>query len=119
MSWLGNRPWGGSNSQGKEGLARRRPDIANAPNQAAGRKMIDSLAEDDPPLLAAFLDDRRKAEGESHLVRNGGRYPLCGRGDINTYAIFAETNRWVLGSTGRVGCVVPSGIATDDTTRFF
>src|ERR1041384_689159 len=116
---LGNPPWERIKLQEKEWFATRRPDIANAPNQAARRKMIDSLAEDDPPLLAAFLDDRRKAEGESHLVRNGGRYPLCGRGDINTYAIFAETNRWVLGSTGRVGCVVPSGIATDDTTRFF
>jgi hypothetical protein len=81
--------------------------------------MIEALATEDPPLYAAFLDDRRAAEGESHLVRNSGRYPLTGRGDINTYAIFAETNRMVLGPTGRVGMIVPSGIATDDTTKFF
>jgi hypothetical protein len=47
------------------------------------------------------------------------RYPLCGRGDVNTYAIFAETNRMLIGEDGRVGCIVPSGIATDDTTKFF
>ena len=45
--------------------------------------------------------------------------PLCGRGDVNTYTIFAETNRQLIRREGRVGCVVPSGIATDDTTKFF
>jgi hypothetical protein len=52
-------------------------------------------------------------------VRRSGRYPLCGRGDINTYSIFAETNRLILGPSGRVGCIVPTGIATDDTTKLF
>ena len=61
--------------------------------QRARRKMIEALHDEDTALYAAFLDDRRKAEGESHFVRSSDRYPLCGRGDVNTYAIFAETNR--------------------------
>ncbi len=52
-------------------------------------------------------------------MRNSGRYPLCGRGDVNTFAIFAENMRHIINSIGRVGCIVPSGIATDDTTKFF
>src|SRR5262249_41030431 len=56
---------------------------------------------------------------ESHVVRQSGRYPLCGRGDVNTYSLFAELNRSLMGPTGRVGCIVPSGIATDDTTKDF
>ena len=42
--------------------------------------MIDALAEDDPALHAAFLDDRRAAEGESAMVRNSGLYPLVRSG---------------------------------------
>ena len=61
----------------------------------------------------------RRAEGDSHLMRNSGRYPLCGRGDINTYAVFAEAMRTLFNDKGRVGCIVPTGIATDDTTKFF
>ena len=116
---LGNPPWERIKLQEKEWFAERRPAIANAPNAAARRKLIEALREDDPALYAAFQEDRRAAEGESHLVRAGGRYPLCGRGRINTYAIFAETNRMLVGPRGRAGFIVPSGIATDDTTKFF
>jgi hypothetical protein len=116
---LGNPPWERIKLQEKEWFAQRRPEIANAPNASARQRLIRELLETDPALHEAFLDDRRKAEGESHLVRNGGRYPLCGRGDINTYAIFAETNRALMSERGRVGCIVPSGIAFQDTTKFF
>lgn len=116
---LGNPPWERVKLQEKEWFATRRPDIAEAPNAAARRKKILALKVDDPVLWAAWLEALREAEGESHLVRNSGRYPLCGRGDINTYSIFAETNRLILGPTGRVGCILPLGIATDDTTKSF
>lgn len=116
---LGNPPWERIKLQEKEWFARRRPDIANAQNAAARKRMIEDLAETDEALYAAFKDDIRKAEGESHFVRTSNRYPLCGRGDINTYAIFAETNRMLMSERGRVGCIVPSGVASDDTTKFF
>jgi hypothetical protein len=55
----------------------------------------------------------------SHLLRESGRYPLTGRGDVNTYAVFAETGRTIIGSFGRSGLVLPTGIATDATTAPF
>ena len=116
---LGNPPWERIKLQEKEWFAERRPDIANAPNAAARRRMIAALKGQDPALYTAFLEDKRKAEGESHLVRDSEYYPLCGRGDVNTYAIFAELNHTLINVQGRVGCIVPSGIATDDTTKFF
>jgi hypothetical protein len=57
--------------------------------------------------------------GWSHLLRNSGRYPLTGRGDVNTYAVFAETARILLGPTARSGFVLPTGIAIDATTAPF
>lgn len=116
---LGNPPWERVKLQEREWFAARRPDIAAAPNGAARRRMIAALETEDPGLLAAFREDLRRADGESYLLRNSGRFPLCGKGDINTYAVFAETNRSLLGPGGRVGCIVPSGIATDNTTKEF
>ena len=116
---LGNPPWERVKLQDKEWFSDRRPEIANAPNAAARRRMIAALEKEDPPLYRAYADARRQADGESALIRNSGRYPLCGRGDINTYAVFAENNQLLLGHRARFGCVLPSGIATDDTTKFF
>src|SRR5258708_28304136 len=81
--------------------------------------MISNLKDEDATLYAVYKEDQRQAQGESHFVRNSDRYPLCGRGDVNTYTIFAETMRKTTSPTGRVGCIVPSGIATDDTTKIF
>ena len=116
---LGNPPWERVKLQEKEWFAERSPEIADAPNAAARKRMIRALADDDPELYRAFLDALRQSEGWSHLMRNSGRYPLCGRGDINSYAVFAEAMRNVVNELGRVGCVLPTGIATDDTTKFF
>ena len=116
---LGNPPWERVKLQEKEFFAARSPEIATAPNKAARERLINALAKDDPALLAAFEDAKREAEGASHLIRDGGRYPLCGRGDVNTYAIFAELMRDAVGRVGRAGVIVPSGIATDDTTKHF
>ncbi len=116
---LGNPPWERVKLQEKEWFAERSPEIASATTAAARKRLIEALKADDPALYKSFLDDLRKAEGESHLMRNSGGYPLCGRGDINTYAVFAELMRQLLNEQGRTGCVLPTGIATDDTTKFF
>ncbi|MDR3556949.1 MAG: N-6 DNA methylase [Syntrophobacteraceae bacterium] len=116
---LANPPWERVKIQEKEWFAERCPEIANAPNSAARKRLIETLKVSDPDLYQQFLDDLRKADGEAHLMRNSGCYPLCGRGDINLYTIFAERMRNLLNDDGRVGCVLPTGIATDDTTKFF
>ena len=121
---LGNPPWERVKLQEKEWFAAHgRDDIALAPTAAKRRRMIDELAPSDAPvdrqLHDDFKADRRQAEGESQLLRISGRYPLCGRGDVNTYAVFAELKRSLISPNGRVGCIVPTGIATDDTTKFF
>ena len=116
---LGNPPWERVKLQEKEWFAERSPEIADAPNAAARKRMIRALADDDPELHRTFLDALRQSEGWSHLMRSSGRYPLCGRGDINLYTVFAEAMRTLLNDRGRAGCVLPTGIATDDTTKRF
>lgn len=116
---LGNVPWERVKLQEQEFFAARDPEVAAAPNAAARKRLIKALEVGDPELYGVFLAARRRAEGESHLLRMGGRHPLTGRGDINTYAVFAETGRLIIGSHGRFGIILPTGIATDATTQYF
>lgn len=119
---LGNPPWERVKLQEKEFFAGRRPEIAQAANANKRKRMIEALAtgdESDRALFAEFQAAVHHAEGESLQLRGSGRYPLCGRGDVNTYTVFAEGMRDAVGPTGRLGVIVPSGIATDDTTKHF
>ena len=120
---LGNPPWERIKLQEKEWFAERHPQIANAPRASVRRKMIQQLKTSDDPadrqLFREFLEDKRKAAMESFFARNSGAYPLTGRGDINTYPLFAEKARHVIDPAGQAGIIVPSGIATDATTQYF
>lgn len=118
---VGNPPWERVKLQEQEFFAQREPRIAEAKNAAARKRLITELR-DDPDgarLYAEFEAAKRRAEGESHFLRVSARFPLTGRGDINTYAVFTETDRTLTGPRGRTGVIVPTGIATDATTQFF
>ncbi|HIY40740.1 MAG TPA: N-6 DNA methylase, partial [Candidatus Nocardiopsis merdipullorum] len=118
---VGNPPWERIKLQEQEFFAQRDTEIAQAPNAAARKRLIKALKEDSErqTLYTEFEEAKRKAEGESQLLRLGGRYPLTGRGDINTYAVFSELDRTLTGPRGRMGVIVPTGIATDATTQHF
>lgn len=116
---LGNPPWERIKLQEKEWFAVRIPEIANARNKAEREKLIKALPQTFPLIHTEFEQAVREAESSSIFVRESGRFPLCGRGDVNTYTIFAELNRNLISAHGRAGCIVPSGIATDDTTKEF
>ncbi len=74
-------------------------------------------------LYEEFEAAKRLAEAASVFARvptdDGGRFPLTGRGDVNTYALFAELFAGLAGPRGRAGVIVPTGIATDATTKRF
>jgi len=116
---LGNPPWEHTELKEKEWFSERLPEIANARTGAQRKRMIAALEKTDPDLFRSFCDDLRLREGGSHFLGDNGRYPFCGRGRINTYAVFGENMRSLINDTGRVGCILPSGIATDDTTKLF
>ncbi|MFC5583071.1 Eco57I restriction-modification methylase domain-containing protein [Rhodanobacter terrae] len=140
---LGNPPWERIKLQEEEFFASRSPLVANAINKAERARHIKLLSngrlqqtldgdEDDmlPPssseqaLFVAFEQAKRTAEAASAFAHASsdampGRYPLTGVGDVNTYALFAELFADVIRENGRAGLIVPSGIATDDSTKRF
>jgi hypothetical protein len=116
---LGNPPWERIKLQEEEFFAGRDAEIAGAPNAAARKRLIAALPETNPALWQAYQDALHAAEATSRFLRGSGAYPLTGRGDINTYSVFAERIRGLLGARGRAGIIVPTGIATDATNQFF
>ena len=118
------RPGNGSSSRNRSSSPPGSPEIANAPNAAARKKLIAALADSDSPadrtLSDEFQAELRKAAGWSHLLRESGRYPLTGQGDINTYAVFAETARTIISATAALAssCRRESPL-TQTTSPFF
>lgn len=116
---IGNPPWEKVKLLEQEFFAQRNPAIASAPTAVARKKLINALPETNPTLYGDFLIELRKSVGWSYFLRESGRFPLTGRGDVNTYAVFAETGRKIISPRGRSGLVLPTGIAADATTAPF
>lgn len=116
---LGNPPWERIKLQEKEFFASQSAEIANAANKSAREKLIKDLPKKNPELAKAFENAKHDAEAQGKFIRESGRFPLTAVGDINTYAVFAETTRNLISSFGRVSIIVPTGIATDEPNKHF
>lgn len=116
---VGNPPWERLKLQEREFFAFSAPQIAGAVSAAGRRKMIKSLEQSDPELHGEYEKAKHSAEETLAHVRASGNFPLTAKGDINTYILFAELAHKIVGPNGRVGLLVPSGIATDKTTAKF
>lgn len=114
---LSNPPWEHNEIREKEWFsANGRQDIGNL----AGCERKKAIAgERDTPVHSNYLAAQRAYRATRLFYTKSGKYPLCGRGRINLYAIFAEAMLASLNKEGRLGCILPSGIATDNTTRHF
>jgi hypothetical protein len=138
---LGNPPWERIKLQEEEFFATRSPLVAAAKNKAERAKRIELLRQGlllhtlypdveaaeglSPPnraemlLHEEFIIARRGAEAASLYAHESGRYLLTGVGDVNTYALFAESLSQLTAPQGRAGFIVPTGIATDDSTKAY
>jgi len=116
---IGNPPWERMKLQQREFFALGAPDIASAVSAADRRKLIAAAEKSRPDLFKRFTDAATAAEQTLAYIRKCKAFPLTARGDVNTYMIFAELARNLIAPAGRAGLLVPSGIATDDTTRHF
>jgi hypothetical protein len=121
---LGNPPWERIKLQEKEFFAARSEAIATAPNKAARERLIQTLrAPEASPTNQALVEEfelaKREAEGSGEFIRGSGRFGLTAMGDLNTYALFAELFLKLIGPGGRAGLIVPTGIATDNSTKAY
>lgn len=139
---LGNPPWEHVELKEEEFFATRHRDVFDARNKAERAQRIQWLSEGmlarhlnpdvahattkdeaEKRLYTEFINTRRNYESASLFSHvdgeDGGRYTLTGVGRVNTYALFAETILQIHARDGRAGMIVPTGIATDDSTKAF
>lgn len=116
---IGNPPWERIKLQEREFFSLPAPEIATSTNAAKRRKLVAELESDDPALYERYQEALAAADSLLTYCRQSGEYPLTGRGDTNTYAVFAELAYRLVAPRGRVGLLVPSGIASDMTTKDF
>ena len=115
---LGNPPWEVSQLNEEEFFGARAPSVAALPG-AARKRGIAELERADPPLWLAYGEALRGYGARNLSCRETGRFPLSAYGKLNSYALFAELMLGLLNDSGRAGFIVPTGIATDHSTKAF
>ncbi|MGO9005923.1 MAG: Eco57I restriction-modification methylase domain-containing protein [Beijerinckiaceae bacterium] len=116
---IGNPPWDRMKLQQVEWFAARRREIAMAQRASDRQRMIAALERAEDPLAQDFAKASERAEAAFRVARTSGDYPLLSGGDLNIYSLFVERAMTLVKSSGMVGLLTPSGIASDKTAAPF
>lgn len=116
---LGNPPWEKLKISEKEWFQADFPEIAALAKQKRSAA-IEALRDGEIVERQAydkFQRDKRYVERATSYCLASGRFPLTGKGDLNLYSIFTETAINLIRQGGRAGLIVPTGVATDDSSK--
>ncbi len=134
---VGNPPWDRIKLQQVEWFAARKPEIALAQRASDRAKLIAKLKADSDPLWDDFTHAEGRAADTARMARfSSGKptrdpetgkavpppsdyYPLLSGGDTNLNSLFVERAHALVKSGGMVGLLIPSGIASDQSSSAF
>lgn len=116
---VGNPPWERIKLQQVEWFAARRPEIAMASRASDRARMITRLKADADPLWDDFVHAEQRAIDTARVARKSGQYPLLSGGDTNLNSLFVERAHALVKPGGMVGLLIPSGIASDQSSSAF
>lgn len=139
---LANPPWEHVELKEEEFFATRNSFVAKAKNKAERTQRIQWLSEGmlskhlfpelnhpeqeclaEIRIYEQYKITKRHLDASSAFAHTSdfdlSRYPLTGSGRVNTYALFSETIYQIVSPNGRAGFIVPSGLATDNSTKDF
>ncbi|MGW3229168.1 Eco57I restriction-modification methylase domain-containing protein [Kitasatospora sp. NPDC001095] len=115
---LGNPPWDKVDFEDKKYFSVAEPSIA-AIAGAARKTRIERWIEEFPHEGKRYLDERRKVKSTFLFAGSSGAFPFCGKGltvkgvnSLQTDQLFAERFVSIAAPDGRVGCIIPTAIAT-------
>ena len=114
---LGNPPWERIKLEEKEFFATRDKNIAKEKNKSRRTQLINKLIESHPNLYDELVNAKHFAEAESKFCRYSKRFELSAVGDLNTFPLFFDLSRQNISISGKAGIIIPTGIATNDTTK--
>ncbi len=102
-----------------EWFAAREPNIAKAQTAAKRKTLIKRLERSNDQLFRDYVRAADRAETTSRMARKCGDYPLLSGGDTNLNSLFIERAQALVKPDGMVGLLVPSGIASDQSSAPF
>ncbi len=116
---IGNPPWERMDLSEREFFSLPAPEIATATTGAKRKAMVEALEKSDWQLFHRYQEVKASIDSVREYCQESGGYPLTGKGRTNLYAVFAELAYQIVAPRGSVGLLVPSGIASDMTTKDF
>ncbi|MFU8874345.1 Eco57I restriction-modification methylase domain-containing protein [Micromonospora sp. SL4-19] len=115
---LGNPPWDKVDFEDKKYFSVVDPAIA-AISGTARRDRISAWVKEYPEAGERYRAERRKVKGTFHFASKSRVFPLCEKGlsakGVNSLFVdhlFAERFLSIVAHQGRVGCIIPTSIAT-------
>jgi hypothetical protein len=115
---LGNPPWDKVDFEDKKYFSKVEPSIAALAGQKRRARIIEWQGEN-PEEGARYHAERRKVKSTFLFASGSGAFPLCAKGltvkgvnSLQTDQLFAELFAAIAASVGRVGCIIPTAIAT-------
>ncbi|HBE03128.1 MAG: hypothetical protein A2096_11790 [Spirochaetes bacterium GWF1_41_5] len=115
---IGNPPWESMQLEEKQFFSTRDNKIANLLGENR-KDVIKNLNSENPTLAKDFFDAKYKINKRNNFIRFSNKFPLTTKGKMNTYTLFTEESTTILSKRGKFGIVIPTGIATDDSTKVF
>jgi hypothetical protein len=115
---LGNPPWEKIQVEERPFFATKDPEISQATGSKR-KRLIEKLKGGNPELYKEFEIYRSNVESTDKFIKLSLRFPLSGKGKLNTYSVFSELFVTALSQKGASGFIVPLGIATDDGNKEF
>lgn len=115
---LGNPPWDKVDFEDKKYFDVVEPSIAAQSGQAR-RRRIEQWVTENPEAGELYHAERRKQKSTFLFAGSSGAFPFCRKGltvkGVNSLAtdqLFAERFASIVAPTGRIGCIIPTAIAT-------
>lgn len=115
---LANPPWDKVDFEDKKYFPKIEPSIAEMSGVARRDRIAEWIIEN-PEAGARYHAERRKVKSSFLFYGSSGAFPLTGRGlsikgvnSLNLDHLFAERFTALAAPTGRVGCIIPTSIAT-------
>lgn len=86
---------------------------------AKRKAMIIKLEKSNPSIFIVYKKALRNFKATVNFLKKSTLFPLSSNGKINLYSVFSEKMISLINTKGKIGTIVPSGIASDDTNKKF
>ena len=112
-----NPPWERVKVQTREFFAGREPELATVATTA--ERELELHKPRNGEAKSALDEAKKQSKAFADAIRDSDQYEWTNVGSLNLYSLFAERSLHLTKDAGRIGLLVPTGIATDYYTREF